>query len=56
MCWLVSRTAPWGINTRAFNTNADEGKEYDFKDEEEEKEEALSDHTRNDEPSPLFPR
>ena len=39
MCWLVLRTAPWGINTRAANTNADkadeEDYEYDFEDEEE---------------------
>ena len=36
MCCLVSRTAPRGISTRAANTNADQGREYDFKDDEEE--------------------
>ena len=40
MCCLVARTAPWGINTRPANTNADqpneEEYEYDFEDEEKE--------------------
>ena len=34
---LGFENGPLGNQHRAANTNADEGKEYDFKDEEEEK-------------------